>query len=296
MSPGILREQEAIFLEEVQASTGLAGVSLSLPEVQALLYRGVAAGEHRFSDYLMVAGYGDAARYVRSQSSVPARRPQPFVRMDELVLLHERATTGDPAARPGEWRRTTTSPFPSGMVPPPAWEVPRAIAAFAERFAWGPPPDVPPVRWVVDVHERFERIHPFASGNGRTGRLLANLLLQRLRLPAFFVAPRAGRTYLDALARADSGNPWPLACVVARSVAENVARLKAASEGASALRPLRELALAADLPSLYKAAQRGRLRSVARGGRLCVREEWLVEYRTQRSRAGRPRALRGGAS
>jgi hypothetical protein len=33
---------------------------------------------------------------------------------------------------------------------------------------------------LADVHAEFERIHPFLDGNGRTGRLMMNLLLIRL--------------------------------------------------------------------------------------------------------------------
>ena len=50
-------------------------------------------------------------------------------------------------------------------------------------------------------HFRLTAIHPFADGNGRTARLLMNLMLLRAGYPPIAVRPEDRKTYLDALAR-----------------------------------------------------------------------------------------------
>ncbi len=50
-----------------------------------------------------------------------------------------------------------------------------------------------------DAHYRLVAIHPFGDGNGRTARLLMNLLLLRQGYPPVTVRPEDRRTYLDAL-------------------------------------------------------------------------------------------------
>jgi Fic family protein len=45
-------------------------------------------------------------------------------------------------------------------------------------------------------------IHPFADGNGRTARLLMNLLLLREGYPPVAVRPEDRKTYLDTLEHA----------------------------------------------------------------------------------------------
>jgi Fic family protein len=53
-----------------------------------------------------------------------------------------------------------------------------------------------------DAHYRLVAIHPFADGNGRTARLLMNLLLLREGYPPIAIRPEDRKTYLDTLERA----------------------------------------------------------------------------------------------
>ena len=50
-----------------------------------------------------------------------------------------------------------------------------------------------------DAHYRLVAIHPFGDGNGRTARLLMNLLLLRDGYPPVAVRPEDRKTYLDTL-------------------------------------------------------------------------------------------------
>jgi len=279
-------EDEA-FVDEVWASTALAGSPLRRAEVAALMGRGLAVGDRPFDAYVLVADYGEAARFVRAAPGVERRRP--YLREKEIVELHALATRRAPGARPGTWRTKTMPPFPSGMVVPPPWLVPREIAAFVERHGAGPPAGTSPVAWVAAAHARFERIHPFATANGRVGRLVANLLLRRLGLPPLIVTPRDRSRYLAALRRADAREPWPLAELFARSLLAGVVRLRAAHPANDALVPLADLAPARERAALYKAAQRGRLITLRRGGTLFSTPAWVAEYRASRYAAsGRP--------
>lgn len=56
------------------------------------------------------------------------------------------------------------------------------------------------------AHGKWIRIHPFANANGRTGRLLANWVLARFRLPPVVrVRPRPGSPYAKAAAASMNG-------------------------------------------------------------------------------------------
>jgi len=267
-------------LEEIWASTRLAGAGLAPGEVAALLERAVVMGERRLDEYVLVADYAAAAAF--AAAAPPIGRRHIFLRLEEIIALHELATGRQPAARPGQWRTTTAAPFSSGVVPPPAWLVPREMNAFVERVALGPAAHVHALEWIAGAHERFARIHPFAKGNGRVVRLMTNLLLQRSGLPPFAVRGGAG-TYLAALRRADARDLWPLGSVLARAVLGSLRRLVAATEPNPDLRSLASFASGAARARLYKAAQRGRLRSVRRGGTLLTSAAWIAEYEASRA-------------
>jgi len=55
----------------------------------------------------------------------------------------------------------------------------------------------------VAFHHKFEKIHPFMDGNGRTGRMLMNYLLLQSGYPPVVVHTRMRKYYLQALHEAD---------------------------------------------------------------------------------------------
>ena len=134
---------------------------------------------------------------------------------------------------------------------------------------------------LAKVHVRFEQVHPFLDGNGRTGRLVLNLLLVRLGYPPAVIFKAERRKYLDALGSADRGDHGPLGELLARAILDNLHKFVVpAIAGPSRLVPLP--ALASELISanaLRVAATRGRLNaSKAADGTWRSTRAWVDEY------------------
>lgn len=102
------------------------------------------------------------------------------------------ALTPDPSGA-GELRRKQKwignnpySPEGADHVPPP-WGYVRGLMddllVFVNRE------DLSPVLQAAVAHAQFEAIHPFADGNGRTGRALVHFILRRRGLAPLFVPP-----------------------------------------------------------------------------------------------------------
>jgi Fic family protein len=63
--------------------------------------------------------------------------------------------------------------------------------------------DLDPYRACAWMQHSFLRIHPFADGNGRIGRLISSIPLLREDLPPVYVSVESKRAYFSALKAAD---------------------------------------------------------------------------------------------
>ena len=140
---------------------------------------------------------------------------------------------------------------------------------------------------VARLHARFERIHPFLDGNGRTGRLALNLVLVRHGYPPAIIYKRQRSEYLRALRGADDGDPGLLGELVARAILDNLYRFVVpAVAGPARLVPLAALAndqIGAD--ALRTAAVRGRLQATRGGdGQWRSSRNWVDDYLNTRYR------------
>lgn len=95
-------------------------------------------------------------------------------------------------------------PCRAAYVPPPPEDVPALLADLTE-FARGD--EHAPIVQAAIAHAQFENIHPFADGNGRTGRALIHIILRRRGLSPTFVPPISlvlatwSNDYIDGLTR-----------------------------------------------------------------------------------------------
>jgi len=60
-----------------------------------------------------------------------------------------------------------------------------------------------PMVMAAIFHQKFEKIHPFSDGNGRTGRMLMNYMLLNSGFPPMIIQKKNRSTYLDVLGQAN---------------------------------------------------------------------------------------------
>ncbi len=58
----------------------------------------------------------------------------------------------------------------------------------------------------VIFHHKFEKVHPFMDGNGRTGRMLMNVILMNNNYPPMIISRKDRSEYLDCLSSVDDIN------------------------------------------------------------------------------------------
>jgi len=111
-------------------------------------------------------------------------------------------------------------PVGAEFVPPQPEDVPPAMADLARFLARD---DLPPLVHAALAHAQFETIHPFADGNGRTGRALLHAHLRHSGVTTHVTVPiSAGLLverdrYFAALTAYRQGDPEPIVACVARA-------------------------------------------------------------------------------
>lgn len=292
---------KGIWFEEAHHSTAIEGNTLVLKQVEQLLAEGRAVGDKQLKEYMEVRGYADAAEWVYGQAMSPEPwKPGHTLTIREVRQVHTMAMTPvwdvapHPQATaeegPGSYRQHDIAPFPAGMQPPSWVLVDAEMAAWVERVnaIRGDAPDF--AEQVAELHCRFEQIHPFLDGNGRTGRLVLNLILIRVGYPPAIIYKNQRVEYLRALRRGDSAEVGRLGEFVARAILDNLYKfVMPAVAGPARLVPIAALASPTlNVNALRAAAVRGALQATkGPDGQWRSCRNWVDEYvRTRHRRRG----------
>ena len=145
------------------SSTAIEGNPLTLEQVRA-----VEAGEALAVPARArreVVNYFAALRHVEKQAA------KKRIANEDVLRLH-RIVAGEVMDQGDAGRYRAMRVQVGEYVPPPPGEVPGLMLELLEWWN-DDAPVLSPVLSSAIVHYRFEAIHPFADGNGRTGRALA---------------------------------------------------------------------------------------------------------------------------
>jgi Fic family protein len=116
------------------------------------------------------------------------------ISVDDLLSIHRRLLAGTRLEEHAGKLRTTQNwiggsdfnPCSAAFIPPPHEHVEsllQDLCAFCNEDS------LPAIAQAAMAHAQFETIHPFVDGNGRTGRALIHVILQRRGLAARVLPP-----------------------------------------------------------------------------------------------------------
>lgn len=202
LSPGALANLEHAYdLELTYTSNALEGNTLTQIETNLVIEQGITIGGKKLRDHLEAIDHYGAIRYVRDL----ARRDQRLTESDvrNLHALVMQRSAPEIAGGYANANRYVNTDKGRHSFPCPA-EVPSLMGDFSTWLRDAPATP----QTAFKAHRRLVDIHPFNDGNGRTARLLMNLVLIRGGYPPVAVGPEDRLTYLLALqeARAGSGD------------------------------------------------------------------------------------------
>jgi Fic family protein len=189
-------------VEITYTSNAIEGNTLGPVETTLVIEQGVTIAGKPLKDHLEALDHYDAIRHVRSIARSIAAEAGPLTENDvrnlhRLVMQRSRPDIAGRYADLARYVRTETGRY---EFPAPA-TIPAHMGDFAGWLAAAPA--TPEAAFAA--HLRLVGIHPFNDGNGRTARLLMNLILIRGGYPPIAVRPEDRAEYLKALQQAQAG-------------------------------------------------------------------------------------------
>ena len=189
----LLALQKSYDVDLTYTSNAIEGNTLTLRETAELIEHGITVGGKPLRDHLEAVDHYNAVLWMRELGAKTTPLDESTVRE-----LHRRIVFRSQPDIGGSYSTLPRRIAGSRAVFPNPVKIPGLMKDFGEWLAGAEPE--PAVSF--DAHFRLVAIHPFADGNGRTARLLMNLILLRGGYPPVAVRPEDRKTYLDTLEHA----------------------------------------------------------------------------------------------
>jgi Fic family protein len=199
LSPQALARLEHYYdIELTYTSNAIEGNTLTAVETTLVIEKGITIGGKPLKDHLEALDHYAAMHYIRELGRQSTHLTETDIRnLHSLVVQRSQPEIAGRYADLSRYVRTETGRH---AFRAPA-EIPPLMGDFAAWLRGAP--DTPGTAFTA--HRRLVDIHPFNDGNGRTARLLMNLVLIRGGYPPAAVRPEDRLAYTRALQQAQAG-------------------------------------------------------------------------------------------
>ena len=165
------RIAQALELEYTFESNRIEGNTLTLRETDLVINEGLTISGKSMREHLEVINHHEAIAYIKhlmeKNTSLNER---------EVLAIHNLILRGINPEDAGRYRLMQVMIKGSSHMPPQPFLVSKEMEDF---FIWyeSNKNGLHPIILAAELHERIMTIHPFIDGNGRTSRLVMNLIL-----------------------------------------------------------------------------------------------------------------------
>ena len=183
------RLREEFLIEYTYHSNAIEGNTLTLQET-ALVLEGITIDKKPLKDHLEAVGHRDAFLYVQELVQNRVSFSERVIRQIHTLVLMDR-----PEDR-GIYRKIPVRIMGAYHTPPDPVLVPEQMEQLIVAFRGNK--QLHPIERAALFHLKFEGIHPFVDGNGRTGRLILNLMLMQAGYPPINVKYSDRKRYYES--------------------------------------------------------------------------------------------------
>lgn len=213
-SPAIKKIQDQFQIEMTYNSNAIEGNRLTLKETSLVINEGVTIKGKPLKDHLEAKNHKEALEHLYDLVSYKKKHTisERLVRTMHQLVVHD--TDREWA---GRYRTSNVYIAGTSHIPPDALIVAGQMQALIKWLS-SERKSLHPIELASLFHHRLVHIHPFLDGNGRTARLMMNVLLMQEGYPLAIILKNDRNRYYRVLEIADSGKYKELVRFIATSV------------------------------------------------------------------------------
>uniref|UniRef100_A0A1B6DIV6 Protein adenylyltransferase Fic n=1 Tax=Clastoptera arizonana TaxID=38151 RepID=A0A1B6DIV6_9HEMI len=197
------RAKKEAYFQHIYHTVGIEGNTMSLSQTRFIVENRIAVGGKSIAEHNEILGLDAAMKYINS--TLISRLGG--ITVEDILEIHRRVLGFVDPFDSGTFRRTQV--FVGGHIPPRPRNIPPLMEQFAEWLNSDSALRLHPVQFAALAHYKLVHIHPFTDGNGRTSRLLMNMILMQAGFPPVIILKQNRHRYYRMLEIANEGDVRP---------------------------------------------------------------------------------------
>jgi Fic family protein len=186
-------------VELTYTSNAIEGNTLTRKETALVVEKGITVGGKTLIEHLEATNHSHALDWVKEQ----IKHSPATITEKNILYIHDLILKGINNEIAGYYRSVPVRISGSAGVLPNPKKVPQLMEEF---IGWlQGESTMHPVELAAEAHYRLVTIHPFVDGNGRSARLLMNMILLMKGYPAAIIRKRDLLAYINSLEKAQLG-------------------------------------------------------------------------------------------
>lgn len=181
-------------VEFTYASNAIEGNTLSRQETALVLEKGTTVEGKTLREHLEVTNHAKAIDFIRELLAEKYHKRK--IGATDILDIHRIILRGIDDTNAGRYRTVAVRIAGANVILPNPVKIPELMEDFIQ---WLHRMTNHPVKIAADAHFKLVSIHPFVDGNGRTARLLMNLLLMQEGYPPGVIRPVDRLVYIKAI-------------------------------------------------------------------------------------------------
>ena len=198
-------------LEWTYHSNGIEGNTLTLQETRIVLSDGITVGGKSLREHFETLNHHEAIEILEGMV-----QKKGLLAASQIFDIHRVVLKNIELEFGGRYRNAGVRIVGANFTPPNALKVDDLMNELLEWV--NEKNNIPVLIKAMMFHHRMVWIHPFFDGNGRTVRLMFNLLLMRAGYPPAIILQQDRKKYYDALNKANQGNYEKLLLLILQAV------------------------------------------------------------------------------